>query len=110
MSTDDAAFLVTARLANKMFVIPGDIDRLLLPMSACEPAASSPYRSISAAFSTNIRSVINPALIGQWSVEKRDVVKDFGLRLILRNNAEFNDVRLNLFDTSAQPRFAAVAR
>jgi hypothetical protein len=44
---------------------------------------------------------INPALFGQWSVEKRDVVKGFWTSTILRNNAEFNDVRLNLFDASA---------
>lgn len=58
MSTDDDDLLALARKANRVFVIPGDIDRLLEPISACIPALAPPYREIAEAFSTNIRSVI----------------------------------------------------
>src|SRR2546426_7806906 len=58
MSSENAALLAIARQANTLFVIPGGIDRLLLPLTAIEPALGSVYQTIAAAFSTNVRSVV----------------------------------------------------
>jgi hypothetical protein len=45
--------------------------------------------------------IINPALYAQWSEERREVVRRFFVATILKNDADFHDERLNLFDQDA---------
>jgi hypothetical protein len=45
--------------------------------------------------------VISPALYARWSEERREAVRRFFVATILRNEADFQDERLNLFDQGA---------
>lgn len=45
--------------------------------------------------------VINPALYAQWSEERREVVRSFFATTILKNETDFQDEGLNLFDQDA---------
>jgi hypothetical protein len=45
--------------------------------------------------------VISPALYSQWSEERREVVRRFFGATILKNDTDFQDERLNLFDQDA---------
>jgi hypothetical protein len=45
--------------------------------------------------------IINPALYAQWSEERREVIRRLFVATILKNDADFHDERLNLFDQDA---------
>jgi len=46
--------------------------------------------------------IISPTLYAQWSEERREVIRRFFEATILKNDADFQDERLNLFDQDAR--------
>jgi len=101
----------TARVALNVIPVPGGTYAVLSYIDRDRDAARAWLTPVLAATGRRQRYllsrlilerseniVISPALYAQWSEERREVVRRFFATTILKNEANFQDERLNLFD------------